>query len=361
MRVAVIAPGYAPDIGGVETVVTQVSRATSRLGIDIEVWAPDPGLRSPACHEDGAVVVRRFPATRSTHYSVSTALWRHVWRHATDFDVVHAHSYHAAGALALVRPGNWPPYVFSPHYHGGGHTIVARLMHVAHRPLGRRLVHRAAEVVAVSVAERDLIAQHFPGLARPAAVIHHGADVSGMNEVKPFAQLPPTALVVGRLERYKRVDCVIDAFDRLEGAGLLAIAGDGPDRSRLEARIERARRRQDIRLLGRVSDEDLARWMRSARVVVNMSEREAFGLVAMEGAAAGARVLLSDLPAHREVVALTGGAAMVLPERNGSLATQLRRALEGQRPRPAAVRTWDDVAADYVAVYERARIGAGRR
>ena len=366
MRVAVIAPGYAPDIGGVETVVTQVSRAVSRLGVDVEVWAPQPGLTSTECHADGAVVVRRFPASRSAHYSVSTALWCHVWAHAAEFDVVHAHSYHAAAALALTRPGTWPPYVLSPHYHGGGHTTAARVLHVAHRPLGRRLVHRAQQVIAVSAAERDLIERDFAGLRRRPTVIHHGTDVTAATDAKPFGSLPPTALVVGRLERYKRVDSVIDAFDRIAGAGLLAIAGDGPDRGRLEAKIDRARRRDDIRLLGRVSDDDLARWMRSANVVVNMSEHEAFGLVALEGAAAGARVLLSDLPAHREVVGLAGGAVTVLPDRNGSLEAGLAGALAGVRRQPVAVRAWADVAADHLAVYEvaasdRARIGAGRR
>jgi len=38
VRVAVVAPNYAPVVGGVETVVTQVAGQLADLGCAVEVW-----------------------------------------------------------------------------------------------------------------------------------------------------------------------------------------------------------------------------------------------------------------------------------------------------------------------------------
>ena len=41
----------------------------------------------------------------------------------------------------------------------------------------------------------------------------------------------PVILTVGRLERYKNVDLIIDAFRALPSSAILVIVGDGPDRA----------------------------------------------------------------------------------------------------------------------------------
>lgn len=45
----------------------------------------------------------------------------------------------------------------------------------------------------------------------------------------------------------------------------------------------------------------LHRWLRTARVLILLSAHEAFGMAPMEAAAAGCRVVLSDIAAHREI------------------------------------------------------------
>jgi len=349
VRVAVVAPNYAPAVGGVETVVTQVARHLVALGCTVEVWTHRPPGHAALPADDDGVTVRRFAATPSARYPWSPALWRHTIRQAGAFDVVHAHSYHSTAAAGIALRRLPVPVVFTTHYHGVGHTRAAQAMHRAYGPIGGRLLARADAVVAVSAAEETLLHNDFPAVAGRTAVVANGVDSRRLAAAAPWPDEPPTLLVAGRLEPYKRVDRVIEAFGRLASAGQLVVVGDGPDRSRLERLAG-----PGVRFAGRVDDDDLARWLRTARGVVSLSAHEAFGLVAAEGVAAGARAVLSDIPAHREVAAMLGDAASVVDAGDpDAVAAALDRALTMPNEGPRAVRNWRDVAADYLALYER--------
>ena len=91
---------------------------------------------------------------------------------------MHAHSYHSTAALGAALARLPVPLVVTPHYHGVGHTRAARLMHVGYRPLGARLLTRAAAVVAVSAAEEALLRNDFPALAATTSVVPNGADTA---------------------------------------------------------------------------------------------------------------------------------------------------------------------------------------
>ncbi len=355
MRVAFIAPGFAPALGGVETHVSQVTKQLARLGVDVEAWVHDAAGRGDSSEIRDGVRVHRFPRSGSDRYPVSPALWRHVRRHAGDVDLVHAQSYHVTAALAgLVSPKR-TPLVFTPHYHGTGHTRLSTIAHRPYRVLGRRLVERAAAVIAVSGTEKALLLRDFPRCADRCEIIPNAVDTEWIAAADRYPDQPPTLLVLGRLEPYKRVDTVLTAFARCTAPGQLVILGDGPDRGRLSVLAQQHARRDDIRLLGRVGSEAVARWLRSAHAVVSMSEQEAFGLTALEGLAAGARAILSDIPAHREVLDLAGrtGDDLYRHDDCSTLAAALDRALTDPRGRSRAIRDWREVAAEHLLLYER--------
>ena len=57
---------------------------------------------------------------------------------------------------------------------------------------------------------------------------------------------------------------------------------------------------------GQVSDGEVRRWQRTATSTMSLSAREAFGLVLLEAAVAGSRVVASDIPAHAELAQRLG-------------------------------------------------------
>lgn len=320
MRVAQVVASYHPRIGGVETHVRRIAEGCAAAGDEVTVLTHQTG-DLPAVGRIGPVQVLRFPLTvRMAHYPVSLPLFGYLRERAADFDVVHAHSYHTLVGQAAAR--SRLPFVFTPHYHGTGHTRLRALLHQVYRPLGGRLFAAADAVICVSAAERDLVTGDFPAAADKVRVIPNGTDprqwlaggLSAGSGVGPAgglaggpaagsAESKPVVLVVGRLERYKNVDLIIRAC-RVLGAGVtLVIAGDGEDRERLE---QLAGPGGSVRFAGRVSDAELDELLATATVVTSASDHEAFGLIVADGLAAGARVVASGIPAHLEVGRLAG-------------------------------------------------------
>ncbi len=103
---------------------------------------------------------------------------------------------------------------------------------------------------------------------------------------------------VGRLSPEKGLDVAIDAFlahaDALEGWDLV-VAGDGPARDELVARVP-ADRADRVRWLGYVAGrDDLIAVYRTGDVLVLPSGYEPWGVVVLEAAAAGLALVVSDV------------------------------------------------------------------
>ena len=98
-------------------------------------------------------------------------------------------------------------------------------------------------------------------------------------------------VIVSELMAHKQIDVAISAFNRLRLP--LVVVGDGPEAKRL-----RRLAGPTVSLIGRISDDEVAEVMRSARALVLTSVEE-FGIAAVEAQASG-----------RPVIARRGGGAL---------------------------------------------------
>jgi glycosyltransferase involved in cell wall biosynthesis len=123
----------------------------------------------------------------------------------------------------------------------------------------------------------------------------------------------PLALVVSRLAREKNLELAIEAlaFSRYARARL-AIVGDGPHRAALEARAREVGVASRLSFVGALPSAALPDVYASGDVFVFPSTSETQGLVLAEALAAGLRVVATDTPASRDVLA--GGGRLVPPD-----------------------------------------------
>ena len=92
-------------------------------------------------------------------------------------------------------------------------------------------------------------------------------------------------LTVGRLVPYKRVDLLIQVFQKLKLP--LVIAGDGPEKKKLEKMVKGDK---SIKVLGWVSDEKKAKLMEQSRAFIAATEDD-FNITVVEAMAAGKPVI----------------------------------------------------------------------
>lgn len=357
MRIAYTVPRYAPHLGGVQKHVAQIARRLAANGYDVEVLTQEPDDGLPAVEVIDGVRVRRFsPLLPKRRYEFAPHLWVYLARQSSRYDIVHAHSYHVPLSLAAALTAR-RLLVFTPHYHGTGHTPLGRLLHRPYRVLGAWIFHRSSRVICVSEAEAALIRRHFPHATRRITVIPNGVEISSLQAAQPYHTDRTTVLTAGRLIESKNVHLTIEAMTHLDDTFVLHVVGDGPARRTLELLVERLGLQRRVHFLGHVDDASLYRWLRTATVYVSMSRQEAFGLTLTEALVAGAPVVASDIPAHAEVIATAGGGKAVLVPLDTSpaaLAGVVREMADPGHPAPpaAGVMSWDAVAARTMAVYQ---------
>lgn len=272
------------------------------------------------------------------------------------------------------------------------HDLTVLLMPDAHRakvrlsqvPFLARSLARARRVVAVSEATAADLRFHFPQAfqAEPGKlrVIHHGVAPA----FRPAAPEERWAireelgtpegylLYAGTLEPRKNVEGVLDAWlalrrDDPETPPLVLAGGYGWRSRSLVRKIERIRASGapetggDLRVLGRVDDDALARLYRGATLFVYPSFYEGFGMPVLEAMASGTPVVTSDRSSLPEV---TGAAALtVRPEDPTAIAAAIRHLLanpgEAQElaergiERACAFR-WERAAVEMEAVFREA-------
>jgi glycosyltransferase involved in cell wall biosynthesis len=193
---------------------------------------------------------------------------------------------------------------------------------------------------------------------RRADEIARALDAVGLaSDARPF-------VYAGGISPHKNVETLIDAYAALTTGGAqtppLVVVGDLEQEVYVSAAASVRRRIAEhgldsrVALPGFVPDEVLAGLYGSATAVVVPSLAEGFGLPAVEAAASGAPVVLSDIPAHRETL---GDAALFFPPQDaGALAALLERLLEtdwlrrslGERSRKQVARYSWDAAAEVV-------------
>ena len=108
---------------------------------------------------------------------------------------------------------------------------------------------------------------------------------------------------VGRLAVSKNHSRLLEALAKCEDIHLVC-AGDGEERASLESQISKLELDSRVTLLGDIPSDEMGRVYAASDAFIHPTLFESFGIVALEAAAAGLPLVLSDIPAMRE---LTGG------------------------------------------------------
>jgi glycosyltransferase involved in cell wall biosynthesis len=356
MRIALITPLYMPFAGGVEQHVAMLAREMTRRGHRVEILTTDPTGSLPTHDEHAHGRIRRFRSYGRGAFWIAPRLGRWLAQNRARYDVLHAHSYHQPLILQAALAAGATPLVLTTHYHGVGHTPLARAMHRPYRPLGRWALYRAQRIVSVSAVERARLVRDFGQLQ--IVCIPNGVDVASLLAVPAPNHLSgPRVLSVGRLEPYKQPMRLLEAIPYLPESYALAFVGDGTLREALSARANQLAVASKVEMCGRVSDDAVRRAYRSADVFVTLSLQESFGLTLLEAAVSGAAVVASDIAPHREVATFVpeGRITFVPPSASPAdiaeaiVSARARGRLQAHANWP--VPTWESVAEQTLNVY----------
>jgi len=183
--------------------------------------------------------------------------------------------------------------------------------------------------IAVSVSTKNNLKSL--GYRGNIAIVPNGVDLQHIHSINPSVE-PSDIIFVGRLIKEKHVDLLVRAFGLISSDQpqlRLLIIGEGPEQDAIIKII------QELSLDNRVvlrefqaNHDEIIAYMKSAKVFVNPSTREGFGITALEALACGIPVVTVDHPANaiRDLITEKNGFTCSLTEKD--LADTIRRALQ---------------------------------
>ncbi|MEL7158030.1 MAG: glycosyltransferase family 4 protein [Actinomycetota bacterium] len=281
-------------------------------------------------------------------------------------------------AVPLGAIGPWLDVPYGVVLHGAEVTIPGRLP-LARSILGRTL--RGAELVIAAGRYSLAEAERCAGRRLPSVVVPPGVDHERFRPLDDAAraaaraqfEIEPGDFVVATVNRLvprKGMETLIRAAARLandEGRRLhVLIGGDGRQRGSLERVI--AEHRAPARLLGRISDDDVARLYGAADAMAMLChdrwrglEQEGFGIVFLEAAAAGLPQVAGRSGGAQEAV-VDGETGLVVdePRRVAAVAEALAHLMDHPAEAAAmgaAARDRAVASFDYDLLAERLRAG----
>jgi glycogen synthase len=377
LRLAIIASSFYPHLGGVEELVAQLaSRFNKRRYPTIVItnrWPRD----LPESELIGGVRVFRFPfrtpapglkawvSYLCTTRAVTRKMERLLATEKVNLLQVQCVGPNGLYALRASKRMGLPLVVTTQ----GEITMDASGLY--QRDFGitylRRLCESASMVTAVSHKTADDLMTQIGMRPARLKVINNGADVAEFSGAAARANPRPYISAAGRLVRQKGFDVLIRSYGQCAETGLdLLIAGDGPERQRLEQLVIDLNLAERVHLVGRLDHKALAELHAGAEFFVLPSiADEGLPLVCVEALASGLPVVATRSGGVEELVEDGLNGLLVGKGDEEALSAALRRLssdpeLRTSMSRNARARAesfdWDHIAGEYLDAFVEAMV-----
>lgn len=338
MKILELGKFYAPERGGIETLLKAWSEGFVRSGAEVDcvvAHGPQtPGSRWRELSEVRAGVrVHRLPSPREL-FGVSLCPSYLGAPRRFRPDVVHAHFPNPLADLACLLTPRRTPVVVSWH----SDIVRQQALMWLYRPLQSALLRRATKVVVATPFHFEY--SRWLGPYRDKVeVIPFGLnldrfrqcdpDPEAVNRLRAKAGGRSILLNVGRLVGYKGQRHAVAALQKLPEAELWLV-GQGPLEAALRQQAAELGVADRLRFFGDVADVELPRFYHACDLFVFPSEtpNEAFGLVQVEAMACGKPVVACNLRSGVPYVCRDGETGLLVPPGDSSrLAEAIQRLL----------------------------------
>jgi len=310
-------------VGGIAAHVTELAAALERKGNEVHVFTRMGAGQHMHERIDGVYYHRcPFPLNHDFIEEV-TGMCRSfvdcLWEsedYSGPFDVVHAHDWLTAKALAWAKDGRGRRGVFTMHSteYGrcGNQHWEGRSSQI--RSYEWEGTFRADRVITVSQSLKQEVMNLYQTPEWKTRVIYNGVmsyrfngwvDPGAVKARYGIGCMDPTFLYVGRMAYQKGVDLLVEAIPAalaFNPHAKFVFVGDGDMRMGLEDRCRALGISHAVRFLGYISESEVIDLYRACDAVCVPSRNEPFGIVILEAWSAGKPVIATQNGGPEELV-----------------------------------------------------------
>lgn len=309
--------------GGLGVHASELAAGLERRGHEVHVFTRRSSWQSTYDRIDG-VHYHRVDHGVSTNF-VETMDWMckalaHRFSEVTSligkFDLMHVHDWMAANCIPYVWDGWKTPSVLTMHsteYGRDGNQLFDGMAQWV-RDTEAAACYSAKTIIAVSgflasELQRFYAVPHEKIHVVPNGVTYHHfdgfVDPASIKQRFGIAPLDATVFTAGRVSMQKGFDMLVDAVPMVLGyfpGAKFIISGSGSEMNDLAHRAHELGVAHAIRFCGALSRQEYIDIVRAADLVALPSRNEPFGIVALEGWAAGKPVVATTAGGPSEFV-----------------------------------------------------------
>ena len=171
----------------------------------------------------------------------------------------------------------------------------------------QRAINHSKAVFTVSEFSAQRIKEKLKLKNKPLIVTYNAVPGHFSADSQDEAQKDNSIIYVGNIKKHKGLSYLLEAFEICKNQGLncmLVIVGNADNfrsgDTEIAKRLSTANK-ADIQFTGRISDSDLQNYYHKARLLVQPSLYEGFGMPPLEALSLGTNVVISDIPVFKEI------------------------------------------------------------
>lgn len=291
-------------VGGVSVHVTELAAALERRGNEVRVFTR-PGHGQPTYERIHGVHYHRCPFTLNPNFvdevnNMCRSFVHHFFQ-AEDgtgrFDVIHAHDWLAANAVAWIKEGRGHKAVLTMHSteygRNGNRHFGGQSARIADHE--RHGTNTADHVITVSNQLKNEVRSLYQVAEHKVKMVYNGVnshafdydtDPGAVKRRHAIGPLDPTVLFVGRMVVQKGPDILVRAMPsvlRYYPHAKFVFVGDGHMRNEVGGLAHQLGVAHALRMLGDQRGRELLDLFKACDVVAVPSRNEPFGIVILEG------------------------------------------------------------------------------
>jgi phosphatidylinositol alpha-mannosyltransferase len=358
MKIGLVCPYNINRHGGVLEVVLALRDGLNERGHEVRIITPKPRKNEP--HDRPKDVI--FMGTSTDFHSPAHTTTQVSSTHDNEeideilerekFDVLHFHEPWVPLLSRQLLQRSKAVNIATFHSKVP-ETLMTRTVIKVVNPYMRSVMKYLHELTAVS----DSGAEYAASMTKqPITIIPNGIDLAKYQKVPKHVKHPrKTILYVGRLERRKGVKYLLQAFKLFSQNNPdveLIIAGDGPDRDKLEMLADDLKLR-NVSFLGFVSEELKLELLSKADIFCSPAIfGESFGIVLLEALATETVCVAGNNSGYQDVMQEVGKISIVNPEDTEEFARRLDLLLHEKPLREL----WQEWASGYIKQFSYPRV-----
>ena len=300
MRILQLGKFY-PVLGGVEKVMFDITSGLSETGVECDMMCATSDGRGSEVIElnpHGRVVCCKT-WLKKARTTIAPSMITKLRRMADGYDIIHIHHPDPMAAMALMLSGFRGKVVL--HWHSD--ILSQKTLLKFYLPIQNWLIKRADAIVGTSpvyLAESPYL-QKVQDKTRciPIGIVPNRSDIAKVQSIRNEYAGRKIIFSLGRLVEYKGYRYLIEAAKYLDDSHIILIGGGGPLKDELQSLIDGLGVGNRVKLLGKVSDEDLPSYYGACDLfcLSSIMKTEAFGIVQIEAMSEGRPLIATKIPA----------------------------------------------------------------